>query len=398
ERLAEAATVLCDLAGHPGSQQSPCGLTPEPITATSTSSCLATQRELDVMDALAAAVVRDYCLAVPAPAPASSACEGAVQALPPPPAPSVVPNPRNAWAVAQLLWACAKAQYWDGPPEPPRTAEVSSARPMGQQDGWTAAAGVAPAAAVTAAAASPVALPWSSLLAPQHRSCPAAADGQAPDPAADPSTAAAAAHLSGLTLGGDSSPPPPLCNGADANGRHHQGPHCSSKEEDTTNSTSSTSGEPTASAAAAASSVATSVSARGPWRPLAVCLLQLLASDGCRLVAQLDDKSVAVVWWSLAKAATTARIKHHHSAAATAATAPGCPKTAATAAAAAAAAAAPSVAAAAVVSAASPALLTTLEGRAAEGLRQADVPQLCALFYSCACMGGIRVPPRLVRA
>ncbi|GLC51373.1 hypothetical protein PLESTB_000495300 [Pleodorina starrii] len=320
ERLAEAATAMCHLrsagagsAGlEPGSDISPFN-----------------RREEVVMDAIATAVIF------------SARRGGGGGAAAAPGVSPAVAAAQRGWAVAQLLWACARGQYWAGPPKP---------RPGAT---WPAA---------TAAAAGP------GAAAAEDQGLAAAGTKSWPSPAEVRSLGASAAAAEAL---GALAIEPRQANGA-ADG--NSGGGAAADGNGPAAATTARNSHPTEPPPANGSITAAAI---GCWRPLAVELLGWLAADGCRLVSQLDSRSLSLVWWALAKAAAAARAKHSST---------HLPPLAAAAAS----------AAADVLAAATPALIASLDARAIQELGQKNNAKLCALLYSCACVN--KSCDRLLRA
>ncbi|GIL72717.1 hypothetical protein Vretifemale_3017 [Volvox reticuliferus] len=234
------------------------------------------------------------------------------------------------WAVAQLLWACARGQYWSGPPTPrPGT--------------WAASA----ASTATAAAA---AVATVSLYGTRP-----ASNGNDLGPGSWPSPAELRSHGAAEPLAGTAAAAPEGRKAADfagkANHPEESGGRSGSGHEN---------GE--GSPAESAKDGAESATIRH-GRPLAIELLHWLTADGCRLVKHLDMRSLSLVWWALAKAAAGARSRYSG-----AHLQP------------------PATAAADVLAVISPALVAALDARAIEELRQKNNAKLCALLYSCACV------------
>ncbi|KXZ56685.1 hypothetical protein GPECTOR_1g617 [Gonium pectorale] len=248
-----------------------------------------------------------------------------------------------AWAVAQLLWACGRTQYWHGPPE--RATHGSGP----QLDG---ACGCGSQAGPTASGSGPGREPgvdrWPSLEVLSIGGAGAGQEGAGPSAACRPAQAA----LGDVCLGPRASASPLRA-------------------------------DPPAPAHASASAG----SSAGPRRPLAVSLFVLLAADGCRLVGALDPRSACMVWWALGRACASAWGALQPPSSPSSLSSPAkasnalagrhLPPSAAASSAAAA-------AAAAAVESVPLALLAALERRAVALLPDCDVAQLASLMHSCA--------------
>ncbi|GLI68859.1 hypothetical protein VaNZ11_013404 [Volvox africanus] len=306
ERLAEAATAMCQLRS-----------TSSPGQECYSDICPFSPREETVMDAIATAVIYSARHEAQLGTTAATATQ-------------------IGWAVAQLLWACARGQYWCRPPKP-------------QPGTW---AGSAASAATAAAAVATVSL---------YGTGPAA-NGNGVGPGLWPSPAELRSHDAAEPVARAS--PVALAEGRIATDLAGEAYH---PEESGGRNRGSGAGAGSREAGEGSSAESTRDSVESisvsHGKPLAVELMHWLSADGCRIVRHLDMRSLSLVWWALAKAAAGARARYSGTHLQP-----------------------PATAAADILAVISPALVAALDARAIEELRQKNNAKLCALLYSCACV------------